>query len=319
MAYEGEASWPGGGPTTSSIAAVAVDLGAAVLLVGFAIAGVEDLRRREVSDRLWQAMGLLGFAIGLAALSPGGAVPLVAWSVVALLTLEHLVGWDLWLGPKWERHADRIELAGYAGALLIVIALGARYGIGSNGLPWAAVAAMAVVLLARGLFELRVLYGAADAKALMIAAVLLPVFPTPWLYSPTTATSALAYLPFPISLLTNAALFSLVVPIYLALRNAGRGEFSLGDGFTGYSLPVRELPDRFVWVRDPAVPETGHADAETTEEDTELRRRIARDLEGKGIDRVWVTPQVPLVAVMAAGAVAALLAGNVLLDLMLRI
>jgi len=309
----------GGGPTTSSIATVAVDLGAAVLLVGFAIAAVEDVRRREVSDRLWQAMGLLGFAVGLAALSPGGVIPLVAWTVVSLLTLEHLVGWDLWLGPRWEEQADRIELAGYAAALLVLIALGLRYGIGAHGLPWAAVAAIAVVLFARGLFELRVLYGAADAKALMIAALLLPLFPTPWLYSPTSATSALGYLPFPVSLLTNAALFSLAVPLYLAIRNAGRGEFSVRDGFTGYSLRVRELPDRFVWVRDPAVPETGLADAETTEEDTELRRRIARELEGRGIDRVWVTPQVPLVAVMAVGAVAALLAGNVLLDLMLRL
>jgi hypothetical protein len=302
-----------------TLASSAADVGVATLLIGFAVAAVEDVRRREVSDHLWQAMGAVGAVAGALVVAPGGVVPVVVWLVVAGLTLEHLVGWDLWLGPRGEPSADKIELAGYVAAIAIVGFAGARYGVGPSGVPWAAIAVLAVVLLARGLFELKVLYGAADAKALMIAALLVPVFAMPWLYAPGSVSSTLGYLPFPISLLTNAALFSIAVPIALAVRNVRRGEFSVPEGFMGYSLRVRDLPRSFVWVKDPAVPEAAVDDAETSEDDDRLRAQIARMLEEKGIDRVWVTPQIPLVAVMAFGALAALLAGNVLLDVMLRL
>ncbi len=42
---------------------------------------------------------------------------------------------------------------------------------------------------------------------------------------------------------------------------------------------------------------------------------IAQDLRSRGVSRVWVTPQIPFLVVMAVGLVAALLAGNVLFDL----
>jgi hypothetical protein len=310
---------PGPGVAGTSVTSLAMWFAVAALLAGFALAAIADLRRREVPDRLWQGMGAVGLVAGAIVVSPGGFLPIVLWLVIAGLTLEHLAGWDLWFGARWEAHADLVELAAYVGAIALVAVVAARDGIGATGVPWGVVAMLAVVILARGLFELKVLYGAADAKALMIAALLVPVFPMPWLYAPATAATTLAYVPFPISLLTNAALFSVVVPIVLAVRNARRGEFSVPEGFMGYSLPVRELPQRFVWVKDPEVPETGEEDADTTEEDDRRRAELARTLRAKGIDRVWVTPQVPLVAVMALGALAALLAGNLLLDVMLRL
>ena len=291
----------------------------AVLVVGFVLAGISDVRRREVSDRLWQAMGAVGLVTGAVYVAPGGVVPIVVWLVVGALALEHLVGWDLWFGPRWEAHADVVELAGYAGTIVGVAVVADRDGLGPTGVPWAVVALLAIVIVARALFELKVLYGAADAKALMIAAILVPVFPTPLVNLVPASGAALGYLPFALSLLTNAALFSIAVPIVLAVRNVRRGEFSFPEGFLGYSLAVRDLPHRFVWVKDPAVPETDEDDAETSDEDDRRRAATARELTAKGIDRVWVTPQVPLVAVMAAGAVAALLAGYLLLDVMLRL
>ncbi|MGP8077420.1 MAG: hypothetical protein ACLQD8_05945 [Thermoplasmata archaeon] len=308
-----------GGRLATPVTFGATALAVIVLVAGFLLAAVADVRRREVTDRLWQAMGAVGVVTGAVVVAPGGLLPVLLWLLVGALTLEHLVGWDLWLGPRWGAHADRIEIAAYVATLVVVAVAGARFGIGPRGVPWEAVALLSIVVLARGLFELKVLYGAADAKALMIAALLVPVFPMPLLYAPGAVETTLSYVPFAISLLTNAALFSIVVPLALAVRNLRRGEFSVPEGFMGYSLPVRDLPHRFVWVKDPAVPDTHEDDTETTDDDDRLRARIARDLEAKGVPRVWVTPQVPLVAIMAFGAVAAILAGNVLLDVMLRL
>ncbi len=54
---------------------------------------------------------------------------------------------------------------------------------------------------------------------------------------------------------------------------------------------------------------------ETAEEDRLERVRAAQELEAKGVERVWVTPQIPFLVLMAVGAVAALLAGNLVLDI----
>jgi hypothetical protein len=287
------------------------------LVAGFAVAAASDLKRREVSDRLWQALGVVGLGLGTVEFGSAGLLPLVLWVVVAAFTIQHLVPWDLWLGDDAGRFADGIELGAYVVVVAAVAIVAGWFGVGATRVPWAVIAVLATVLLARALFEFGVLYGGADAKALMVSAVLVPTFAFPLVYAPDLR--ALAYLPFSVSLLTNSALFSLAVPVGLAIRNARRGEFSLSDGFTGYSLPVAELPRRFVWVKDPAAGPNRRDEAETTEEDDRIRSDLAKDLAARGIARVWVTPQVPFLAVMAFGTVAALLAGNLLLDVMLRV
>ena len=115
----------------------------------------------------------------------------------------------------------------------------------------------------------------------------------------------------------NAALFSVGVPIGLAVRNAMHGEFHGLRGFTGYALPVDELPRRYVWVRDPTFGDARREEAEieTSADDRRRRSEIARELSARGVRRVWVTPQLPFLVLMALGAVAALLAGNLVVDL----
>jgi len=49
------------------------------------------------------------------------------------------------------------------------------------------------------------------------------------------------------------------------------------------------------------------------------REAIAAELNSRGIERVWVTPQIPFLVIMAVGVVGALLAGNVLFDLLFRL
>lgn len=292
----------------------------ATLVAGFLYAAVVDLRAREASDRLWQAMGIVGLALGVLGALPDGALPTAMWVLVGLLVLEHVVPWDLALGGWWDRHAALVELVGYVAVVTVVGVAAGAAGIGPTAVPWSVLVVLVVVLFARGLFELGVLYGGADVKALMIAGLLLPIFSTPYLLGPPALFAVISYLPFAVSLLTNAALFSLAVPIGLALYNARQGEFSFPDGFTGYSLPVALLPRRFVWIRDPAVPESDDEDdAETSAEDTARRTRLAQTLAERGIQRVRVTPQVPFLTLMAAGAIAALLAGNLLLDLIVHL
>jgi Archaeal Peptidase A24 C-terminus Type II len=74
-----------------------------------------------------------------------------------------------------------------------------------------------------------------------------------------------------------------------------------------------------VWIRDPTFSGTGSEDdpePQTTEEDRALRRRQADELVKQGATRVWVTPQLPFILWILAGTVAALIAGNLIFDLL---
>jgi prepilin signal peptidase PulO-like enzyme (type II secretory pathway) len=297
-----------------------LDVRAVALVAGLAVAAGADLRTREVSDGLWQLLAGLALAFGAIEFEPRGALPLILWLVVGAFAIEHLLPWDEALG---ERHADKvlvIELALYGVVVGIVAGAAYRWGIGPSTVPIEVVGALATVVGARALFEAGVLYGGADAKALIVAGVLLPLFAAPVLYAPPGTASALGFLPFSVTLLTNAALLSIAVPLFLAARNVARGEFSFPRGFTTYTLPVDELPHRFVWVRDPALGEDTLADdSETSEEDIARRTELAETLRRRGVARVWVSPQLPFLALMAAGAFAGLLVGNLLLDVIVRL
>ncbi len=287
-----------------------------VLVAGFGFAAASDLRTREVTDRLWLLMGGAGLALGIVVESPEGWGPVLLWVLVAAVVLEHMVPWDERLGPRYERFADAIDLAVYLATVGVLGLSALRWGIGPAGVPREVIAVFAVVVFSRVLFELGVLYGAADAKAVMVAGLLVPFFTAPVVGLPSAALNGLHFLPFAFNALMNAALSAVVIPIGIAAVNLRRGEFRLAGGFTGYSLPVDELPTRFVWVRDPTFAPRDEPEPETSEEDRLQRVEIARELRARGVRRVWVTPQLPFVVLIAAGALLALLAGNLLLDLL---
>jgi archaeal preflagellin peptidase FlaK len=324
-----EGPYPPGSPSSNGWAAFwmtdlaeyALAVNVLLLVGGFAYAAWSDLRYREVSDALWQVLGVMGFVVGFVVVAPGGVVPSVLWLVVGLFVIQHLFAWDVRLGRKGEGYADYIELAGYVAVIAIVGVAIAHFGIGADGVPVPVAAVLVTVLFARGLFEAGILYGGADAKALMIAGLLVPMFPNPWIPLPAPIAPFTMILPFAVNVLMNAALFSVAVPIAVAVRNVRAGEFRGLSGFVGYSIPVKELPRKYVWVRDPMSGQgrEEEREIETSEDDRRRRVEIARDLESRGVARVWVTPQIPFLVVMAFGVVGALLAGNVLFDLLFRL
>jgi archaeal preflagellin peptidase FlaK len=286
-----------------------------VLLGGFGYAALSDLRSREVTDRLWQIMGSLGLVLGAVLIAPDGWIPLLLWLIVAAFTLQHMFDWTL--GERLEGYENVIDLVLYLGVIVLVLVAVLRVGVGSYGVPYTVIALLVTVLFARGAFETGLLFGGADAKAVMIAGALIPIFATPLLYAPTSLLPVTAILPYAVNLLMDAALLSAAIPIAIVLRNLARRQLSGWRSFTGYPIRVQDLPDRFVWVRNPLSPE-GRAEEEeieTSEQDRQRRVRIAAELSAKGQTEVWVTPQIPYLVPLALGAVAALLAGNLVVDL----
>ncbi|MCI4349599.1 MAG: hypothetical protein L3J93_05225 [Thermoplasmata archaeon] len=287
----------------------------AILLLGFLAAAIADWREREVTDRLWQVLAVIGAAVGALALGPSGMNALALWLVVSLFVLEHLFAWDEAIEARFPRLPGILEIVAYVGVGGLLAWEGFARGLGPSGLPPEVAAVFVSVLIGRGLFELGLLYGGADAKAFITAGILLPLETTTILAVPSGASAILSIYPFPVTLLMNAALLAVAVPIAIAVRNLRRGEFEFPRGFTGYTVAVAELPERFVWVKDPKI---GRPEGEiaTSEEDRQLRIRQRDELASRGVSRVWVTPQIPFLLVMAAGALTAVLVGNLVIDLL---
>ena len=292
-----------------------------VLVAGLAYASYTDIRTREVPDALWVALCAAGILLALAAVETLDPVSVVAWVLAGTLVLEHLVPWDVPLEKIRSWLPGAIEVAFYALATLVFVVLGLRYGLSftpggtAGALPIASVVVVVSVFLARGLFEVGVLYGGADAKALMVAGILVPLGTQALISPPAQVSSLLAYYPFAVTVLMNAAFLSVSIPVALALVNARRREFSFPRGFLGYWIPVRLLPDRFVWIKDPLLDAAPGADAATTEDDHEMRKRQMEELTAKGVDRVWVTPQLPFVVLLYGGVILGLMWGNVVLNI----
>jgi peptidase A24-like protein len=311
-----------GGPGATEITdAVAI----ASLWIGFGYAAWTDWRKREVADHVWIAMAAIGLVLGIVRAwpapdaagwpsqftGPSAYIPVGLWILVAGLALEHFVPWDEAVGRVREWLPGIIELLVYVVIGAILVTSARRWGLPTSLVP--PLAAYVGIVLARVLFETRLLYGGADAKAMMVAGVVLPIWATPWLAVPATATTILAAYPFALTLLMDGAICAAAIPVALAIRNLRAGEFEFPRGFTGYRIPVNELPDRFVWVRDPTF-DAEADEAETSEDDRKLRERQRDELLARGVTRIWVTPQLPFVILLAAGAVAGVLLGNLVFD-----
>lgn len=300
----------------SDVSGALVDAQLLTLGVGLALATAADARTREVPDRLWQIAAGLGAALGAGLLVSDGPGPVLVWLLVAGFALQHLFPWD----ERWDGGSSRlpgiIETVLYVGTGAILFGAGWAYGLGGDGVPIAALALYGTVLLARGLFELRALYGGADAKAVITVGILLPLWSTPFVGQVPTLSAVMAVVPFALTALIDAAVLALLVPIALAIRNGRRREFSFPKGFLGMYIPTEQLAVRYVSLYHPRW-EGGRAPEEpdTSEQDRELRVRQAADLREQGIGRVWVVPQIPLVLFLALGAGVALLFGNIVLDL----
>jgi prepilin signal peptidase PulO-like enzyme (type II secretory pathway) len=288
--------------------------GIAVALGGLAYAAWSDWKTREVPDRLWEIMAAVGAVTGFFAFGTTGPVAGVLWILVSLFVLQHLLPWDVPLERLRPWLPGVVEVGLYVGTFLVLAIAWLRTGLGPNGLTVPVVAVFASVLIARVMFEVGLLYGGADAKALMVAGLLVPLDAAPLVALPATAATILSIYPFALDLIMNAALLSLAIPIGLAFHNLRKGEFEFPRGILGFRIPVVELPERFVWLKDPTFRRESE-EAETSEEDRKIRERQSRELAASGAREVWVTPQLPFVVLIAAGAGAAVVAGNLLFDL----
>lgn len=169
------------------------------------------------------------------------ALPAFAWVALEDIRTRRVPQW-VWM-----------PLVGLA---LVALAWEGRRAAAAGNPVWAveflvpAAVSIGIVVPIAYLFWWLGLFGGADGKALLVIAVLFPTVPA---YTVGATTVPLVVPPtgaFAFTILVNAVLVGVVVPIALAATNALRGQFGRRM-FVAYPIPVEQTVQKPGWLLEP--------------------------------------------------------------------
>ncbi len=193
------------------------------------------------------------------------------------------------------------------GAILIII----QFLYVKDGFPniWYLVFIPIMIGLMYLFFQMRLLFGGADAKALMALAILVPIQPViegfP-LWRP--------YLSLPGSwiIFANATILFLLIPISLLIINIGKRNLRFPHCLLGYVISVEKAKQTFVWPMEKI--KDGKRKLVYMPKNFDVDEELA-EFEKLGIKEIWVTPKIPFMIPLLAGFLAAFILGDILLQI----
>ncbi|MCX8174035.1 MAG: hypothetical protein N3F63_05480 [Thermoplasmata archaeon] len=288
-----------------------IDLSRTILaLCVFSIASYSDYRTRQIENHVWLVGGAIGSALlfaHLITISSQGVTYFLALLAIALFFTPYI---------SLERFRVSETTEFYIEIMLYIVLTAATFLIGfywyrpENGILMGIVA---MQVLMRTFYELNIIHGGADAKALMFIAILFPTYPhflnLPFAEPKIPMLETM--FPFTLTVLLNAVFWFIFYPLVLFLYNAAKGNPKVPQAFFGYKLPLSEVKKKFVWLMEHPV--NGKIVTRYTpdkDEDENLAAEVA-ELERLGKKEVWVTPQIPFIIPITAGLFISIIVGNV--------
>ena len=171
-----------------------------------------------------------------------------------------------------------------------------------SALLWGQMVIMGLVLV---FFEMawrfRMLHGGADAKAMMLATLLLPSWNGAAFPLNSTGETFSTAMPPTLSLLIWAGLAFLVLPMIMLVRNAGAGDLTpLSMSWHASRMPLSEIPGQHVWLLEEVIDKPDGTRGVTrrmrpvrgsrSETDVEA---VLTELAAEGMEKAWVTAKHP--------------------------
>ncbi|MBX8632256.1 MAG: hypothetical protein KIY12_05315 [Thermoplasmata archaeon] len=281
---------------------------ASIAISAFLVASLQDVRDREVSDVLWIISGSAGVAISIGLAVSVGAQPLqlLAASLPAFLFIDMFVDWNSLMGRSGQ--ILRFSAGGLCAAFTLLSVYSFPYGQVSDLFASESLWILFILLL----FYLDIIRGGADAKALAAIVLLFPAYPTPVIGRIPPAFESFTF-PFFLNVLLIAAVISAFVSVYLFLRNAIRGDYSMPYMFLGKKKEVSNVKLQKEWLLE--IPDENGNPVRVRKlgsiSDSEaLRRAVAF-----GWKNVWVSPKVPFIVPITVGLLVTLVIGSVIVYL----
>jgi len=197
-------------------------------------------------------------------------------------------------------------IIGCTGAILLIIQ---NFTIGfENKTPYLIFIPIMIGLM-YVLFQMRLIFGGADAKAIMSLAILLPLEPALfdfplWKGSP---------MPFSWVIFSNSVVLFLFIPLSLLVYNIARRNVEFPYCVLGYRMHVEKAKEKYVWPLERIV--DGKRRFFYMPKDFDAEGEL-EEFERKGIREIWVTPKIPFMIPLLAGFVCSFVLGDILFHLM---
>ena len=282
------------------------------LVVAIAVmfaASYSDWRTRLASDLYWLFMGCVGLGLIAYQVVDAGADPLYLLFLVPLGVVFFDIFWER--KGIFEDGINPAPLLLYLGAAVCLIYLALNFW--EEMLFWQLLDVLIMFGLLILLYQVDIIKGGADAKALIALSLMFPVYPAIGSFPLIPIPDELSMLIFPFSLLIlfNAAILSLIVPLGLLLYNLVRRDIKLPAMLLGYKADMQEAKKRFVWPMQRV--ENGELKFVYFPKEDEENEKILLDLIAFGMKRIWVTPKIPFLIFITAGVVASAIVGNPIL------
>jgi archaeal preflagellin peptidase FlaK len=225
-------------------------------------------------------------------------------NIIRLLTGIVLLTYASYTDIKTRRAANLLwVIMAIIGAILLVV----QYMGGGFTNIWYLVFIPIMIALMYVFFQMRLLFGGADAKALMALAILVPIQPVMgdlpiWL----------SFMPGSWIIFANATILFLFIPLSLLLYNIVKRNLTFPHCLLGYVMSVEKAKQTFVWplekIKDGKrklmyMPKNFDVDEELQE------------FEKLGITKIWVTPKIPFMIPLLVGFLVSFFLGDILLQI----
>lgn len=204
-----------------------------------------------------------------------------------------------------QKKVNFVWLTAYLLSLAIVVYQLSTVGFVYEYLQFLTIPVM--ICIAYLLYFSGLLYGGGDAKALMSIAILMPVYP---INSAETGTLISVLFPFALVVLLNAVIITAFLPVAFAVYNLCKGDFKFPVALLGYKINLTELPKKYVWLMERI--QNGKLKYTLTDYKRKVSASEYNMLKKMGVEKVWVTPQIPFILPMTIGFIMGIFAGNIL-------
>ena len=159
------------------------------------------------------------------------------------------------------------------------------------------------------LFQLRLIFGGADAKALMAIAILVPIEPAIGQIPIWKG----GIMPFSWSIFANSLVVFVLIPISLLIYNITKKNIQFPYAFIGYKMSVQKAKEKFVWPLEKL--EKGKRKFVYMPKDFDAKEELA-EFEKNNITEIWVTPKIPFMIPLLFGFILAFIFGDILFYLL---
>lgn len=283
----------------------------AIATGGLLFAAVSDVRTRRVRDPLWIVLGTVSLVLLAVELATESA-PLDRWALTVSMAIMF---YAIFFGrPLFEEdgfHVRPVRIATFVAAAGLVLVAGQQaneLGRAEMDAYLALLVPLALILVYQGMYQMRLLHGGADTKALIVLTLLFPrppdASPFPLLVVPLT-------FPFSFIALIDAAILFLALPLAYLIVNAARGDLAFPMALFGTRADLDRLPEH-AWLMEKIDARGDHVAVLFPRRGGNRAADVER-LRAAGVRRVWIQSQIPFMVPLLAGFFLAFFVGNLLM------